>query len=864
MDSKSPRHRFSTLGPIELTSADGHSVRSVLAQPKRIALLAYLRIANGGEPVTRDSVLGVLWPEIPEERALNSLRQGIHFIRRSLGSSAVERTGDHLLWIPPEELWCDAVEFTRRVAGGDPEGAMTLYRGSFLDGIPLDGPHDLEDWVDRTRRQLRRNAIQCATELSERARGAGQAVTAADWARRAIEIDPLDERATAMLVEAHAAAGDTVAAVRAFDRYAERLALELDLEPSDTLRGRIDELRGADGESRSAVSVDSSPDAPRPTGEDASSMNPPPDGDAASISAPPARATPTRPEKRRPLVGWQAVTFLAAVVMASTAIAYLRGRGEPAAAPGPATAGLIDEATEARPSVAVLPFSNLSPDSANSFFVSGVHESVLVTLSKIRALDVSGLQAVRGYAGSTTPLRQIAEDLRVSTILSGSVQRDVDRVRIIVELVDARQGIQLWSEAYDHELDDIFGVQAEIATSVARALRAVLTPDEATRIARRATEDLDALDNFMRGREAYRELSLARMDEAIEYYELAAAADPSFAPAWAGIADALLQRVQFFGYPLVWADSAAVLVDRALALDPELPEAHKTVGFVHSVYGREVDALAATQRAIDLRPAYADALNNAGWSYYALGDLPASERLIRHAFRLEPTVAGLQSNVGATWAALGRVDEAGPWLDEVLREHPRLTAARMWRVFVDLQRGDPDAALSRSMRYLADEDAAGPAHARIAFAALLARDFDLARMHALAAVDASPDVDLLDFRRVETVLGYALIRTGSQAEGARWLRQGTAEVHRRVANGADGWDPPWELAAAVAASGDIEQALRHLEESVARGFPYATLLRLDPTFDSLRGDRRFDELIMRVEQRSERQRAESVGSGTDG
>ena len=137
----------------------------------------------------------------------------------------------------------------------------------------------------------------------------------------------------------------------------------------------------------------------------------------------------------------------------------------------------------------------------------------------------------------------------------------------------------------------MFRVQSDIARRVAESLQAVLTPSEEARIARAPTESIQALDLFMRARAAYRDPTLDWMNRAIELYEEATRADPAFASAWAGLADALLQRVQFFGYPLTWADSARGLVERALALDPESPEANKTMGFVHSVHGRERAAL---------------------------------------------------------------------------------------------------------------------------------------------------------------------------------------------------------------------------------------------------------------------------------
>jgi len=169
MDSGHPPHRFTTLGPVGLVKADGNPARSILAQPKRIALLAYLRLAAGGDPVARDAVLRTFWPDLPEERALSSLRQGIRLLRQSLGADAVEDAGDDLLYVPPDRVWCDAAEVERLAGIGRHEEALALYVGPFLDGIPVEGPHALEDWIGRTRAELARRAERSAAELGDAA-----------------------------------------------------------------------------------------------------------------------------------------------------------------------------------------------------------------------------------------------------------------------------------------------------------------------------------------------------------------------------------------------------------------------------------------------------------------------------------------------------------------------------------------------------------------------------------------------------------------------------------------------------------------------------------------------------------------------
>ena len=843
--------RLVTLGTVDLTRGSTQ-VRSLLAQPKRLALLAYLTVRSADGAVPRDDVVATFWPDRTEERALSALRQGLHFLRRSLDADVVERPADHLLCVPPGRVWCDAVQFLRLVSDERFEEALSLYRGPFLDGLRLDGSGDAERWLESLRRDLASHALQAAARLSVAAREQGSAALAADWARRVLSLDPLDERGASLLVDAHLAAGDPVAAVRAYEEYADRVGRDLGLDPSPELTERIAQVRaGAAVPAENGGVVEPADPSPVQSSTEAAAEPLPP------VPEPPPPVTSSEPvSPPRPAPGrrghgavWAAAAGVAAILVA---VALLAGGDRTAGGESVAPSG------DNRPSVAVLPFVNHSAEPDNAFFVAGVHESVVGTLSAIRALDVSAVRAVREFADSDRPMGEIAGALNVSSLLYGTVQREGDRVRMNLELVDPTSGAQLWAETYDRRVGDVFAVQSEIARSVATSLRAVLSAAEEERMAGRPTDNLVALDHYMRGKGSYSTVTLDGMAAALRSFEQAAAADPTFAAAWAGQADALLQRIQFFGFPLIWADSALALAERAIRINPELPEAYKSLGFVHSVHGREQAALDAMEQAVDLRPGYASALNNAGWSRYALGDLVTAEEQIRHAFRLDPLSAQLRSNVGAIWAALGRVDEAAAWLDDVLDATPDLTPARTWRTLVDVQRARPDEALDRALAYLEDEDPSAPALARAAYMALLANRPEQAVDLAARATTNAPGADLLDLRRIDLVLGTALAVTGRTERARESLRSGIEGVNRRVANGADGWDPPWEWAAAHAALGDVDEAFRHLEAAVDAGFPFASLMRLDPAFDALRADPRYARLLETVESRATEQRAASL------
>ncbi len=250
-------------------------------------------------------------------------------------------------------------------------------------------------------------------------------------------------------------------------------------------------------------------------------------------------------------------------------------RGQSAAADAPG----ID-----RRSIAVLPFSNQSALEEDVFFVDGTHEDILTHLSQIDSLTVISRTSVMQYAGTTKPMREIAGELGVGTVLEGAVQRAGDRVQVNVQLIDASTDRRLWAQIYDEELTaaNIFAIQSDIARKIAAALQATLAPDVKERIESRPTESLEAYDLYTRGRYlANRSLTREDLESAADLYRQAVAADPAYALAHAGLAGS---------YAILWDQGflaaeealpqARAAVERALELDETLAEAHATLGVV--------------------------------------------------------------------------------------------------------------------------------------------------------------------------------------------------------------------------------------------------------------------------------------------
>src|SRR6266571_5107862 len=199
------------LGTLDLKGADGRAVRSILAQPKRLALLAYLAVHPAG--ARRDSVVALFWPELDTAHARGALRQSLRFLRRELGDGILNGHSDEALAFEPATVWCDVAAFEQACKAGQPGQALQLYRGGFLEGVFVTGGSaELERWIGVERARLRRLAARAAAEMAEQAERDGDLAAAAQAARQAVAFDPDDEGALARLIALLDRSGDRAGA----------------------------------------------------------------------------------------------------------------------------------------------------------------------------------------------------------------------------------------------------------------------------------------------------------------------------------------------------------------------------------------------------------------------------------------------------------------------------------------------------------------------------------------------------------------------------------------------------------------------------------------------------------------------------
>ena len=352
------------------------------------------------------------------------------------------------------------------------------------------------------------------------------------------------------------------------------------------------------------------------------------------------------------------------------------------------------------PSVAVLPFLNLSADPSNEYFADGITEDVIAHLSKMRALKVISRASVLPFKLRQSSPKEIGATLGATALLDGSVRYAGDRVRIVAKFIDAASDQHLWAETYDRQVDDIFSIQTDVALQIATALQAELSRDEQLRVHREPTKDVRAYQLFLQGRQwltRYTPESLAR---AIEYFDRAIARDPTFALAFAMLSLAHIERAeQGTVAPDVSYCRAEEAVTKALSLDPELSAAHCTAGHLKTVSrfdwaGAEKDF----KRALELSPSNADALDLYGRLCAALGRYDEAIAMVQRAQELDPMAHRI--DVATTLLRAGRYDEGLRRAEEALELDPRYDRARAtlgWAYFFCGRKVDGVAELERAV-----------------------------------------------------------------------------------------------------------------------------------------------------------------------
>jgi len=355
-----------------------------------------------------------------------------------------------------------------------------------------------------------------------------------------------------------------------------------------------------------------------------------------------------------------------------------------------------------KPSIAVLPFTNMSADPEQEYFSDGITEDLITDLSKISGLFVIARNSTFTYKGQTVEVGEVGRKLGVRYVLEGSVRKVGNRVRINVPLIDAPSGGHLWAERYDRELEDIFALQDEVTQKIVRALEVKLTAQEQGRVGLIPTHNLEAYDYFLRGMGYLWRTTKETNTQARQLFERALTLDPEYAAAYAFLSFTYWMEWLFWSQDSQVFERAFALAQRAVALDDSSPEAHGTLGLIYALKKQPEQAITEGERALTLNPNFADGYVWLGFSLSFVGRLEETIKLVQKGMRLNPNTPFLYlACLGHVYYLMRRYEEAIAAQKQALALNPNNAADHMFLAlsYIELdQKKEARAELIESLK----------------------------------------------------------------------------------------------------------------------------------------------------------------------
>jgi len=497
-------------------------------------------------------------------------------------------------------------------------------------------------------------------------------------------------------------------------------------------------------------------------------------------------------------------------------------------------------------SIAVLPFETLGKSDADDYFNDGITEDILTQISKIGDLRVVSRFTIRHYKTSDKSLREIAEELNVATLLTGSIRRSGDQLRISCQLIDVATETQIWAETYDREMQDIFAIQSEVAQQIAKTLKAKLSPIEQEQIERKPTANLTAYDYYLKGRDYYYRYNRQDNENAIELFKKALELDGGYSLAWAGLGDAYAQRPYLFGYAFSWLDSAVTVSEKAIALDPNSAEAFKAVGLAYMYKGWYDKALEAYGKAIERNPNYFAAIGNIGYVYREIGVYDAALPWQKKMVVLNPTNASAYANLGDTYRRLDDLGKAEQSFYKAMELQPDLGFSYYAVALLYVTQGKEQQALEQVEQLVSiDPNDAGILEWAGQIQGYMG-NFSQARQYYQQSIATNPSIETDWYSLSPIGLGHILWKSGQPDDALELLQQSLNLRRAELQRGNEASYILRELAAIYAIQGNKTEAYTWLQRAIDAGWRDYRLALIDPWLENLREDEQFQEMMAQV------------------
>ena len=458
----------------------------------------------------------------------------------------------------------------------------------------------------------------------------------------------------------------------------------------------------------------------------------------------------------------------------------------------------VKQASNSINRIAVLPFSNISPDPGDSYFADGLTEELISVLSEIRGLRVIARTSVDHYKSADKDVKQIGNELDVAHLLGGSVRKVGGRIRITAHLIDVESQEEIWSERFEKDLVDVFSIQSEIAVRVADSLQVRLLSIDKTRIENKETENISAYIAYLKGRSLLREGTETAVHNAKRYFEQAIREDAHYAKAYAGLADTMLLLTDYLLSPVpVAIDKATKNVRIALSLDPNLAEARASLAFLDLFDYRFLEAEEEFKKAIEANPSYAAAHHWYSACLHSMGRTEDGMKELFQAEQLDPLSPSITLTVFYRLSDLGRYEEAEKRirkLEEIEQDGPLVEEARMVYSF-------------------------------------RRKDWDRAMVHLNKMIELDPNDPYLDMNKA-----YIYAVTGKR-EDALKLVEKLKEIPE------DSRIRGQLLVFVFLGLGDIDSAFEWLNYAISKKEIFLSWMRGNPIFEPIKNDIRFNDAL---------------------
>jgi TolB-like protein/Tfp pilus assembly protein PilF len=533
---------------------------------------------------------------------------------------------------------------------------------------------------------------------------------------------------------------------------------------------------------------------------------------------------------------------------------------------------------EHHPSIAVLPFTNLSADPDQEYFCDGMAEEIINALTHVEGLRVVARTSAFAFKGKSGDIREIGRKLDVESVLEGSVRKAGARVRITAQLVSVADGYHIWSEKFDREMEDIFGIQDEISLAIVDRLKVRLLGKDKAELIRHHTENLEAYHLYLKGRYFWNRRTKDALEKAIGYFKQAIEKDPDYASAYFGLADAygILHHYGLIPFEEAYPNARKAVL-RALELDDSLAGAHTSMAEIKRTFENDPEgAEREFRRAIDLNPGYATAhhwysmmlvdagrfeeaaeegeraleldplstiiklhvasLRSRGW------DWDGAEELYRHALEIDAANENILANYAGFLARMGRPDEARSKINRALELAPGNPMTKGFYMSLLSFTREFDEAIEVGLRLLGVTPVPPFIRPMIGVAYIMKGMHEealeaLGKARELLSDEHSPAYLAMDF--TEAIYGFALAEAGRRNE-AQEVLAGLLEKSGRA------YVSPFLIGVLYIALDDIDTCFDWLERAYLEHDRWLDSIKVNPMLDDIRSDPRYNALLKKM------------------